>query len=182
LKVSKAYTRTGDKGETGLYDGGRVSKHSLRVEAYGEVDELNSQIGLARTQIKDEDLTEALLKVQKDLFVVGGELATHHAESKIPHISNIDLEMIEAITDRLNDKLEPLRRFILPGGSIAASQLQVARTVCRRAERRVVALSKVEPVSQFILQYMNRLSSLLFVMARTANVSENVPEQEWIHV
>lgn len=182
MKASKAYTRTGDKGETGLYDGGRVSKHILRVEAYGEVDELNSHIGLARTQIKDEDLTEALLKVQKDLFVVGGELATRNADSKIPRISNIDLEMIEEITDRLNDKLEPLRRFILPGGSIAASQLQIARTVCRRAERRIVALSKVEPIGQLILQYLNRLSSLLFVMARTANVSEHVPEQEWIHL
>ena len=177
----KAYTRTGDKGETGLYDGDRVSKDNLRVETYGEVDELNSHIGLARAEIQDEDLSEALLKVQKDLFVIGGELATRRIDSKIPRISNMDLEMIEQITDKLNDRLEPLRRFILPGGDLAASQLQVARTVCRRAERRIVTLSKVENVSPLIKQYMNRLSSLLFVMARIANVNAKVPEQEWIH-
>ena len=181
MKASKAYTRTGDKGETGLYDGGRVSKHDTRVEAYGQVDELNSQIGLSRAQINDEDLVEALLKVQKDLFVIGGELASRKADSKVPRISNMDLEMLEGITDQLNDNLKPLRRFILPGGNGAASQLHVARAVCRRSERRIVELSKTEPVSPSVLQYMNRLSSLLFVMARTVNVREHIVEQEWIH-
>lgn len=179
--TSKAYTRTGDKGDTGLYDGNRVSKDNARVEAYGEIDELNSQIGLVRSQISNDDMKKALVKVQQDLFVIGGELATRRSDSKIPRLSNMDLENLEQVTDRLNEKLQPLKRFILPGGSPAASQLHVCRAVCRRAERRIVGLMKTEPVSNLILQYLNRLSSLLFVMARTANVDAKIPDQEWIH-
>ena len=178
---AKAYTGTGDRGETGLYGGTRVLKDNPRVEAYGHVDELNSHIGLARTHLKDRDLDEILRNVQEDLFTLGGELASEKESGRIPKISREQLERLEKITDELDGKLEPLHRFILPAGSPASAQLHVARTVCRRTERRIVALSKTEKLNMVISPYLNRLSSLLFVMARTANRQDNVKDEEWIH-
>jgi cob(I)alamin adenosyltransferase len=181
MTKAKAYSGTGDKGETGLYDGTRVAKDNPRVEAYGHVDELNSQIGLARTYLKDRDLDQLLRNIQEDLFTIGGELASEKESGRIPRVSGAQLERLERITDELNDKLEPLHRFILPTGSAASAQLHVARTVCRRTERRIVALSKTEKLNTVIIPYLNRLSSLLFVMARTANKHDSVRDEEWIH-
>ncbi|HZY95089.1 MAG TPA: cob(I)yrinic acid a,c-diamide adenosyltransferase [Candidatus Bathyarchaeia archaeon] len=178
---AKAYTGTGDKGETGLYGGTRVQKDNPRVEAYGHVDELNSQIGLARAHLKDRDLDQMLRNIQENLFTIGGELASEKASSRIPKVSKEHLERLEKITDELDDKLEPLHRFILPAGSIASAQLHVARTICRRTERRIVALSRTEKLNPVIIPYLNRLSSLLFVMARTINKQDNVKDEEWIH-
>ena len=177
----KAYTRTGDKGDTGLYGGDRVPKDNARVAAYGEIDELNSQIGLARAQIEDQKLGNILVEIQKDLFTIGSELATRDINKKIPRVTQADIDRLERETDLLNSLLPQLRRFILPGGSVTASQLHVVRSVCRRAERKVVGLARNEPVSPIIAPYLNRLSSLLFVMARTVNLARNVPEQEWVH-
>lgn len=175
----KAYTGTGDKGETGLYGGTRVGKNNLRVEAYGAVDELNSHIGVARALVKDEKLSEVLKHVQEDLFVLGGDLANELVNAKIPRIEKSHLESLERITDQLNSELPLLRRFILPGGSLAGAQLHVARAVCRRAERRIVALTKTESVNPNIPPFVNRLSSFLFVLAREINQKEGLHEEEW---
>ncbi len=181
MSRAKAYTRTGDRGETGLYGGTRVLKDNSRVEAYGQVDELNSQIGLARVHVKDGDLDQVLKSIQEDLFTLGGELASEKESGRIPKVSEDQLEKLEKITDELNDKLEPLHRFILPAGTAASAQLHVARTVCRRTERRIVALSKTVKLNPVIIPYLNRLSSLLFVMARTINKQDNIRDEEWIH-
>ena len=181
MTKAKAYSGTGDRGETGLYGGSRVPKDNPRVEAYGHVDELNSQIGLARTHLKDRVLDQILRSIQEDLFTIGGELASEKESDRIPEVSREQLERFEKITDELDGNLEPLRRFILPAGTAASAQLHVARTVCRRTERRIVALSKTEKLNMVIIPYLNRLSSLLFVMARTVNKQDNVKDEEWIH-
>ena len=175
----KAYTGTGDKGETGLYGGTRVRKDNPRVEAYGAVDELNSQIGVARALVKDKKLLEILKHVQEDLFVLGGDLANELANAKIPRIGKPQLESLERITNELNSELPRLRRFILPGGSLAGAELHVARAVCRRAERRIVNLTKTESVNPDVLPFVNRLSSFLFVLARAINQKETIREEEW---
>jgi cob(I)alamin adenosyltransferase len=176
----KAYTGTGDKGETGLYGGTRVGKENPRVEAYGAVDELNSQIGVARALIKDKKLSETLKQVQEDLFILGGDLASELVNAKIPRIGKLQLDRLEKVTDESNSDLPRLRRFILPGGSLAGAELHVARAVCRRAERRIVALSKSESINPEVLPYINRLSSFLFVLAREMNRMDRVPEVEWL--
>jgi cob(I)alamin adenosyltransferase len=176
----KAYTGTGDKGETGLYGGTRVGKENPRVEAYGAVDELNSQIGVARALIKDKKLSETLKQVQEDLFVLGGDLASELVNAKIPRIGKLQLDRLEKVTDESNSALPRLRRFILPGGSLAGAELHVARAVCRRAERRIVALSKSESINPEVLPYINRLSSFLFVLAREMNRMDRVPDVEWL--
>jgi cob(I)alamin adenosyltransferase len=176
----KAYTGTGDKGETGLYGGTRVGKENPRVEAYGAVDELNSQIGVARALIKDKKLSETLKQVQEDLFVLGGDLASELVNAKIPRIGKLQLDRLEKVTDESNSDLPRLRRFILPGGSLAGAELHVARAVCRRAERRIVALSKSESINPEVLPYINRLSSFLFVLAREVNRMDRVPDVEWL--
>jgi len=178
----KIYTKTGDAGETSLFDNSRVSKADTRVDAYGEVDELNACLGAARAAGLSGDLASALETIQKDLFAVGARLAdpssriadrVAKAAVTIPQI-----EALEGIIDRLEVELPPLRRFILPGGSPGGSLLHLARTICRRAERRVVGLGPgtVEPG---VIVYLNRLSDLLFVMARVANHRAGVPETEW---
>lgn len=163
-RLSKIYTRTGDKGDTGLGDGSRVNKDSLRVEAFGCVDELNSHIGqvLAQAAIP-ERIQIALIVVQHDLFDLGGELCIpSHIAINEKHVTSL-----EQILDELNVTLPPLKEFILPGGNLAAASAHVARTVCRRAERRTVTLARSETVNPQSIAYLNRLSDLLFVIART---------------
>lgn len=176
----KAYTGTGDKGETSLYGGTRVGKENPRIEANGEVDELNSQIGVVRSLVKDEGLRLVLKNVQEDLWILGGDLSEPIVNAKIPRISDQQLARLEAVTDKLNAELRPLRRFILPGGSPAAAEVHVARSVCRRAERRIVALSRTESINPQVIPYVNRLSSFLFVLAREVNRREGVAEEEFV--
>ena len=177
----KAYTGTGDKGETSLYGGTRVGKENLRVEAYGAVDELNSQIGLVRAWIKDRRIDEILRTVQKDLFVLGGDLATELVSAKTPRIEKRHVANLERIVDGVHGELKPLKRFILPTGSVVGAGLHVARAVCRRAERRVAALAKGESINPEAIPYLNRLSSLLFDLARLSNTNEGIAEEEWVH-
>jgi len=176
----KAYSGTGDKGETSLYGGTRVEKADPRVEAYGAIDELNSQVGVARAQVKKKKFKGVLKAIQRDLWVLGGDLASELVTANVPRIGREQLDRLESVTDELNSGLPQLRRFILPGGSVPGAELHVARAVCRRAERRIVALSKVESINPDILPYINRLSSLLFVLARTVNKMQRVPEEEFV--
>src|SRR5882762_2004734 len=176
----KAYSGTGDKGETSLYGGTRVEKADPRVEAYGAIDELNSHLGIARAHIKTKKLNEFLKSVQRDLWILGGDLASELVTTNVPRITKEQLDRLEDVTDELNSGLPRLRRFILPGGSVPGAELHVARAVCRRAERRIVTLSKMESINPDVLPYINRLSSLLFVLARTVNKMQRVPEEEFI--
>lgn len=176
----KAYSGTGDKGETSLYGGTRVEKADPRVEAYGAIDELNSQLGVARAYIKKGKLNELLKSIQRDLWILGGDLASELVTANVPRISKEQLERLESVTDELNAGLPRLRRFILPGGSVPGAELHVARAVCRRAERRIVALSRVESINPDILPYINRLSSFLFVLARAVNKTQRIPEEEFV--
>ncbi len=176
-RLSKIYTRTGDDGTTGLGDGSRTQKDSLRVEAYGTVDELNSAVGLLIAQLDDKDLESVLLDVQHDLFDLGGELCVPNMELiKDRHTSRLESEL-----DRLNANLPPLKDFILPGGSVAAAEAHLARTLCRRAERRVISLARQEPVNEPVIRYLNRLSDLLFVIARTVARASGAGEVLWDH-
>ena len=179
----KIYTKTGDRGETGLFGGDRVPKHHARVEAYGDVDELNSVLGLARTERLPDDVDALLGAIQSELFDVGAELAT--APDKMdrllaPPIGDREIETLERAIDRADGELAPLKTFVLPGGTRAAAILHVARCTCRRAERRVVALSSVEEVRPEIVRYLNRLSDLLFTLARLVNARANVDDVPWI--
>ena len=175
-RLSKIYTRTGDDGSTGLGDGSRVDKDSLRVEAYGTVDEANSAIGVVLAcDSLSADIRSSLTEIQHDLFDLGGELCIpgHVA------ISQLFVDRLEHDLDALNADLPPLKDFILPGGGTAAAACHLARTVVRRAERRVQTLHKSEPVSEFTLRYLNRLSDLLFVMARVLARVESGQEVIW---
>ena len=176
----KIYTRTGDSGETSLFDGTRVLKSEGRVSTYGEVDELNAFLGLARASTADEQLGEMIEQLQRDLFALGARLAdpSHRIAGRVTKaaVTAEDIARLEGWIDTLETELPALRRFILPGGSAAGAALHVARTVCRRAERAMVALGGVEPE---LLVYVNRLSDLLFVMARAANHRAGAPEAEW---
>ncbi len=176
----KIYTRTGDKGETGLWGGQRVEKDSLRVTAYGHVDELNAVLGIARASGIDAALDAQVHHIQNELFVVGSDLAT--PESSTTRIDRIGAEAISRLEqeiDQLESTLEPLQQFILPGGTPAAAHLHLARTVCRRAERSVVTLMATEPANEYILSYLNRLSDWLFVAARVANARAGTPDVPW---
>jgi len=178
--LARIYTRTGDKGETGLAGGARVTKDSLRVEAYGNVDELNSVLGLARAFLKDKELDALLGELQKDLFVAGADLASPgEGGREVPRISKDRIAEMERTIDKFEEELAPLKAFILPGGGQAGSILHYARTVARRAERRIVTLSKAEKINDQIMPYINRLSDLLFVVARVANHREKKGEVEW---
>lgn len=178
----RIYTKTGDTGETSLFDNTRVSKADARVDAYGEVDELNACLGAARAAGLDADLGDALDRIQKDLFALGARLAdpSSRIAGRVTKaaITAADVERLEQTIDRLDAEIPPLRRFILPGGSAAGALLHLARTVCRRAERRVIGLgpSASEPI---LIVYLNRLSDLLFVMARATNHRARMPETEW---
>jgi len=176
----KLYTRTGDQGETSLFDGTRVSKADDRVDAYGEVDELSAWLGLARASGMPPDLDEPLARIQRDLFALGARLAdpSHKIAPRVDKatLGAEDIERLEWLIDRFDADLPPLRRFILAGGSPAGATLHVARTVCRRAERRVVALAEADGL---VVRYLNRLSDLLFVLARAANHRAGSAETEW---
>jgi cob(I)alamin adenosyltransferase len=178
----KIYTRTGDAGETSLFDNTRVSKADPRVDAYGEVDELNACLGAARAAGLDRDIADGLESIQKDLFALGARLAdpSSRIAGRVTKaaVTSADVERLEQTIDRLETEIPPLRRFILPGGSLAGALLHQARTVCRRAERRVIGLG-ADAVEPIIVVYLNRLSDLLFVMARTVNHRSGVPEVEW---
>lgn len=182
----KIYTKTGDGGETGLFGGGRASKDSLRVAAYGEVDELNAALGLVRALDPQEFVDPLLQTIQRDLFTIGAELATPDrdklhkalARSGAP-IGDADVAGLEAAIDSHESRLEPLKNFILPGGVPKAATLHLARTVCRRAERVVVSLSHQAQINPAILRYLNRLSDLLFVLARAANAQAGRPDVKW---
>jgi len=173
----KIYTRTGDRGETSLFGGGRVPKNAPRIEAYGTIDELNSHLGVVRAQGPSPDLDAPLARIQEQLFVLGAQLAATRAETV--KIADRDVAELESAIDRLEADLPPLKTFILPGGGRVGSALHVARTVCRRAERLVVALDQTERLDPSIIVFLNRLSDLLFVMARHANRTDKVPESPW---
>jgi cob(I)alamin adenosyltransferase len=162
----KIYTKTGDKGQTSLYDGTRVDKDSLRVESYGTVDELNSYIGFAAKFIKDESIKEDLKKVQMRLFFVAGELATVEEGKYKYKIKDDDIESLERIIDEYLPKISGADAFIVPGSSEASAALHVARTICRRAERRIISLKHREEVSDKLLKFINRLSDVLYTYAR----------------
>jgi cob(I)alamin adenosyltransferase len=180
----KIYTKTGDAGETSLFGGGRVPKHDPRVAAYGDVDEVNCAIGLAlATEPRDLEF-ELLEQIQRDLFAIGGQLATRDPDKVAralakAQIDDRRIEAMEAAIDRSDAVLPPLAAFVLPGGTPKAAALHVARTVCRRAERSVVALREREPVPPVVLVYLNRLSDLLFALARLANQRAGVPDRTW---
>jgi cob(I)alamin adenosyltransferase len=178
----KIYTKTGDRGDTRLFDGTNVRKHNDRVEAYGDIDELNSSIGAAASFLQDPDLTSMLVEIQKDLFVVGAQLADPKLKERSSgkfHLSPERVKNLEATIDRFETELPPLRHFILAGGGHAGALLHVARTVCRRAERRVVRLSEIVDVSPGMIEYLNRLSDFLFVVARLVNHREAKQEVPW---
>jgi cob(I)alamin adenosyltransferase len=178
----KIYTKTGDAGETGLFGGPRVRKSDHRVEAYGEVDELNAALGSARASVEDPELDRHLARIQDELFCVGAELATPHgakARSAIPPVEPGWIERLEAAIDAWEAELPPLRQFVLPGGTRTAAALHVARCVCRRAERRVVALASEAEVAPVTLAYLNRLSDFLFLAARLANHRARRGETLW---
>ena len=178
----KIYTKTGDAGETGLFGGARVSKASLRVEAYGEVDELNSAVGWARVAVSESDLDGLLNRIQNDLFEVGAELgstAERKHKGSMPLIEEAQVESLERAIDRYEEGPPPLTSFVLPGGSESAARFHLARCICRRAERSIVVLSSQEPIRGEILRYINRLSDLLFTLARHANHAAGVEDIPW---
>jgi len=179
--MARMYTRTGDKGETGLFSGERVQKNSLRVEAFGTVDELSSWIGYTRSLIEDNVVEEMLERIQRDLFLVGAELATRPTESSAQkvQVSQAMVERLEQEIDRFDAELPPLSTFIVPGGSRAAAALHVARTIARRAERRTISLNQNEKLNPALVAYLNRLSSLLFVLARVVNKLAGIEEKKW---
>jgi cob(I)alamin adenosyltransferase len=186
LDLMKIYTKGGDTGETSLFGGIRVKKSSPRVCAYGEVDELNSVLGVASTEIAHDDLQAKLRVIQSSLFDLGGELATPGVDEReqrgkgVPRVRDEDVVELEGWIDELEAELTPLRNFILPGGVKGAALLHLGRTVCRRAERSVIALSAQERVAPLVVKYLNRLSDLLFVMARVVNRRADVEEPQWI--
>lgn len=174
-RLSVIATRTGDDGSTGLGDGSRVSKDALRIVALGEVDELNSVVGLLNTETLPADVASDLLSLQHDLFDIGAELCIPgHIALTTAHVARLDERLAH-----YNSALPPLREFILPGGSRGAALAHVARTTCRRAERAIVALAHTETVSVLLRQYLNRLSDLMFVLARYLNRDLNVPDIFW---
>jgi len=176
----KIYTKTGDKGETSLLSGSRVIKSDPRIESYGTVDELNSFIGLVRDHLEDENLKGLLLTVQEYLFTIGSHLADDgKRDFGLPPLVEDKITDLEKSIDAMNKVLEPMTNFILPGGSPAISHIHVARTVCRRAERRVVELDSRENRFGLVVRYLNRLSDFLFVLARWQHAQSNVAEIPW---
>jgi len=179
----KIYTRSGDQGETGLIDGSRVGKDTLRVECYGEVDEVNACVGVVRSQGGDAARDALLAQVQKDLFALGAQLADPQARvgGRKPKaaVTEAHVRRLEQAIDAREESLPALKTFILPGGAPAGALLHFARTVCRRAERRVVALARHEGVDPLVVSYLNRLSDLLFVLAREANRKAGLAEDTW---
>jgi cob(I)alamin adenosyltransferase len=179
----KIYTRNGDSGETSLFGGQRVDKDHLRVEAYGTIDELNSVLGFAVAALPPEmrDWQPALVEIQSDCFIIGSMLATPKTGAALPaHIPQLDERRVEGIEDdTLDEELKPLTAFILPGGCQSAAALHLARSVCRRAERRVVALARDAGIDPIVVKYLNRLSDLLFMLGRATNARQHIADVEW---
>ncbi len=177
------YTKGGDKGDTGLFGAKRVPKDSVRIEAYGTVDELNSCLGVAISFCEKPEIVTQLKSIQDLLFVAGGDLAAElpkgRTSERVPRIVSEDTQRLERQVDELQAKLPRLTNFILPGGSCTASQLHLARAICRRAERRVVALNRLEAINPELIPFLNRLSTYLFNLARYANVSEGIDDEVW---
>lgn len=181
-RITKVYTRTGDDGTTSLGAGQRVPKDSLRVETYGTVDELNSQVGAAIASGIEPELAKMLRGIQNDLFHLGSDLCVTEedkAARPVPRVEARHVDALEQAIDRLSTDLAPLENFVLPGGTAGAAQLHVARAVCRRAERLAVTLSRGEGVGEQVVVYLNRLSDLLFVMARWENRKKETPDVLW---
>ncbi|MBV7336030.1 cob(I)yrinic acid a,c-diamide adenosyltransferase [Chloroflexi bacterium TSY] len=181
-RLTKIYTRRGDDGTTALGGGQRVPKESLRVQAYGTVDELNSALGVAIASGLSPRLEEVLPVIQNELFHLGSDLCFIEEDKiqyQIPQIEERHVKKLEELIDELTIIVGPLENFILPGGVIGAAHLHVARTVCRRAEREVIELSRIESIGTYVIGYLNRLSDALFVMARYENHERNVPEPLW---
>lgn len=177
----KIYTKTGDKGTTGLFGGERVSKDNARIEAYGTIDELNSNLGYLLSKVKNTDIELFLNVIQKNLFTIGSQLATPNAKKlSVKPICDADINEVETNIDKLESRVDPLQTFILPGGHEASAYCQVVRTVCRRAERRVVTLSQHTDVAYEIMHYLNRLSDYLFVLSRALNKENGVSDIPWI--
>jgi cob(I)alamin adenosyltransferase len=180
----KIYTKTGDKGTTSLFGGKRVAKHNIRIDSYGTVDELNANLGLVRDQDLDTNSKEGLITIQEKLFTVGAILASDPGKSsnasKIPELKADDIRFLEKEIDRMNEELPEMTHFVLPGGHTAVSHCHVARTVCRRAERICAALFNLEPFDEKVLQYLNRLSDYLFVLARSIAKQKDADEVKWI--
>lgn len=179
--LMKIYTKTGDKGQTSLLGGARVPKSDLRIEAYGTVDELNSWIGLLRDQEVDETSRTTLIEVQDRLFTMGSLLATQPGKDnvKIPKLADADVEFLEKEIDRMNETLPEMRSFVLPGGHTTVSYCHLARTVCRRAERRTIELGADGSVPDLVVRYLNRLSDYLFVLSRKFTMDLNAEEIPW---
>jgi cob(I)alamin adenosyltransferase len=178
--VFKIYTKKGDKGQTSLFGGKRLSKHHLRIESYGTVDELNAYVGLVRDNLEDESLRTLLKEIQDTLFIVGGILAS--APGKKPDyliVKESDITLLETGIDKMEEELPALKNFILPGGHTVVSYCHLARVVCRRAERRVVGLAQAEEVEDIVITYLNRLSDYLFVLGRKIGKDLGVDEVEW---
>ena len=177
----KIYTKTGDKGETSLFGGSRVSKSDSRIESYGTVDELNSWMGLVRDNMGDAHSRELLKSIQDRLFTIGALLAADPKKPKLkkPDLRESDVTLLEHEIDKMNESLEPLQAFILPGGHPVVSYAHIARCVCRRAERLTVALSKNESIEPMIVKYLNRLSDYLFVLSRWIGKQLNAEEVQW---
>lgn len=178
----KIYTKTGDKGSTSLFGGKRVSKHNLRIEAYGTLDELLAYTGLVRDYIDQED-KDILIKIQNTLFNVGSHLATpmnnDKAQSKLPNVSEDDIVILENEMDNIDKTLEPMTNFVLPGGHPTVSHCHVARTICRRAERRISALADIEEIDGILIKYVNRLSDYLFILSRKYAEKLEIKEVIW---
>lgn len=178
----KIYTRTGDKGDTGLLGGQRVPKDHLRIEAYGTVDELNSHLGMLR-DLAAPHHGELLTGIQHTLFAIGSRLASSSAEEadrfQVPQVGEAEIDALEQAMDAMDAELEPMRNFILPGGHPTVSQAHICRTVCRRAERRVVQLAHAEPIAEAVVRYLNRLSDLLFVLARHLGKLHGLADTPW---
>ena len=177
----KIYTKAGDKGDTRLFDGTPVRKNDLRVEAYGEVDELHAVIGAAASFLQDLELREMLLGIQRDLFSLGAQLAdpNQHGKKAKSKLDPLRITVLEESIDRFETELPPLRQFILAGGAPSGAMLHVARTVCRRAERRVTALAESVELAPRTIEYLNRLSDFLFVLARVVNQRQGQQEIPW---
>ncbi|MFN3909036.1 MAG: cob(I)yrinic acid a,c-diamide adenosyltransferase [Flavobacterium sp.] len=185
----KIYTKTGDQGKTSLFGGTRVPKHHIRIESYGTVDELNSYLGLIRDQQIDQTYKTFLADIQHDLFTVGAILATPHENEmlkngqprlNIQRIEEKDIEKLELAMDAMNESLPPMTNFVLPGGHTTVSYCHIARCVCRRAERLAVHLNEIDPIDERVLQYLNRLSDYLFVLARKLTFDLKAEEVKWI--
>jgi len=177
----KIYTKTGDTGDTSLFGGKRVSKSSLRIDAYGTVDELNSQLGIVRASKLPAEVDSLLEQIQNQLFVLGADLAAPFdaAPAGVKRIHQTEIQLLEETIDRLDAQLKPLNAFILPSGSLVSAQLHLARTICRRAERIVDALGRKEEIGKYPLVYLNRLADLLFVAARYVNKLSRTGETVW---